>query len=410
LSLETTSNRGDVATVCLTPAEPETLDPRHPVGVPPTDVASLPHSAVWSPPGPWPVYVGTVFWKDQSISTTEDNRVCAGLRGEAVLAPSGRARIQVGAESSNDTTRFAIATEQVKVTGKQAAQGQTPHILLTPRLGVDAAGDVSVRGTTTLGADLVIHPSQQAHADTPAGMTFAPIDEPTVASPWTFYRTQVDRNGRSVDQLRIEIAHPGEGGDPTRNRFVVGTYDQYGFRPCLTVNADRTVIAHHDVTVDGSLRRSPSGVDRNDPRYASAAIDGFVQGFLGAAHGITHRIVGDLNAVALAVTVSKETDAGPTEGKPFGYTVTVTNFGSAAATNGQIHIVISINKLVKGHAIVVPDVPNLTLEPGIPFQEDLSFPVDATADSVLRIEALALAVGPAANVVSATAKFSATVR
>ncbi|RYF56694.1 MAG: hypothetical protein EOO27_17640 [Comamonadaceae bacterium] len=320
--------------------------------------------------------------------------------------------MQVGAESSNDTTRFAVATEQVNATGKQAAQGQTPHIPLTTRLAVDAAGDVSVRGTTTLGADLVIHPSQQAHADTPAGMTFAPIDEPTAASPWTFYRTQVDRNGRSVDQLRIEIAHPGEGGDPTRNRFVVGTYDKYGFRPCLTVNADRTVIAHHDVTVDGSLRRSPSGVDRNDPRYASAAIDGFVQGFLGAAHGITHRIVGDLNAVALAVTVSKATDAGgPTQDESFSYTVTVTNFGSAAATNGQIHIVISINKLVQRHAIVVPDVPDLTLEPGIPFKEDLSFDVpENTAESELRIEALALAVGPAANVVSATGDFTAAIQ
>ncbi|MDI9978799.1 hypothetical protein [Rhodococcus sp. IEGM 1307] len=405
LSLESTSNRGDVATVCLTPADPDTLDPRHPVGVPPTDVASRPHSAVWSPPGPWPVYLGTVCWNDQSISTTADNRVCVGLRGEAVVAPSGRARMQIGAESSNDTTRFAVATEQVKATGNQATQDEVAHgkpFPLTTRLCVDATGNVSVCGTTTLGGDLVIHPPAKASADTHTGIKFAHTQEPVAASPWTLYRTRVVRQGRSVDQLRIEIAHPGDGGDPTRNRFIVGTRDASDesdvFHPCLTVNADCTVIAHDCIEVRGQLRRSPASVDRNDPRYAGAAVDGFVQGFTSAARGIA----GVLTDIVLAVTVSS--DDTPTQGENFSYAVTVTNSGSVAATSGQIYVTISIAeedqpfKAQRFERLVA----NATFKPGVSGPQSGTFRVPPAAEGTLKVSAIALAVSPGANVVSAT--------
>ncbi len=118
LSLSSSSNRRDVTGVCLTPAD--TVDPRRPPGVQSTEVAYQPPSAVGDEPRPWPVYLGRVCWEKQVVSISEDNRVYTGLRGEAVEAPSGRARLQIGAESSSDSTRFAIATERVAVAGGAA--------------------------------------------------------------------------------------------------------------------------------------------------------------------------------------------------------------------------------------------------------------------------------------------------
>ncbi|WP_192582112.1 hypothetical protein [Rhodococcus wratislaviensis] len=405
LSFASTSNRGDVTTVCLTPAD--TLDPRRPPGVPSGDVAYQPQSAVGASPGPWPVYLGRVCWTDQAMRITEDNRVYAGLRGEAVVAPSGRARLQIGAESSTDTTRFAVATEQADTTGNEATPGQAVHgsrLPHTTRLGVDAAGNVSVCGTTTLGGDLVIHPPTQAPADTHTGIRFAHTDEPIAASPWTFYRTRVVRSGRFVDQLRIEIGHPGDGGDPTRNRFVVGTRDAPDvFHPCLTVNADCTVIAHDDIKVRGQLRRSPASVDRNDPRYAGAAVDGFVQGFVGAARGIAGVLT------PLAATVSGKDTATP--GENFSYTVTVTNSGSVAATSGQIYVTISIAEEAESFETqsFVRLVENATFEPGISDPHPGTFG-DLGASGTLKVSALVVAVGPAANVVSATGDFTAAIQ
>jgi hypothetical protein len=313
--------------------------------------------------------------------------------------------MQVGAESSNDTTRFAVATEQVKATGSQATQDEVTHgkpFPLTTRLCVDEAGNVSVCGTTTLGGDLVIHPPTKASADTHTGIKFAHTQEPVAASPWTFYRTRVVRQGRSVDQLRIEIAHPGDGGDPTRNRFIVGTRDASDesdvFHPCLTVNADGTVIAHDCIEVRGQLRRSPATVDRNDPRYATAAVDGFVQGFTGAARGIA----GVLTDIVLAVTVSS--GGTPTQGQDFSYTVTVTNSGSVAATSGQIYVTISIAEVAERFVTRLFErlVKNATFEPRISHPHSGTFGVPFDASGKLKVSAIALAVTPAATVVSAT--------
>ncbi len=194
-------------------------------------------------------------------------------------------------------------------------------------------------GASTLRGDLVICPIPQLTPGEHTGVKFARTVLPTAASPWTLYRTQFDAMAvRSISW--IELAHPGKGGDPTRNRFIVGTSDESGaFCRCLTVRADCTVIAHQDLAVTGSLMRSPSEVDRNDPRYAQAAIDAFVQGFVGAAQGV----VGALSAVALSVTVSSSSEGPPTAGNIFSYTVTLTNSGSIAATSGQIYVLISID-------------------------------------------------------------------
>ena len=138
LSLSSSSNRRDVTTVCLTPAD--TVDPRRPPGVQSTEVAYQPQSAVGDEPRPWPVYLGRVCWEKQVVSISEDNRVYTGLRGEAVEAPSGRARLQIGAESSSDSTRFAIATEQVAVAGGAALGDAEETSRLTTQLVVDAPG------------------------------------------------------------------------------------------------------------------------------------------------------------------------------------------------------------------------------------------------------------------------------
>jgi uncharacterized repeat protein (TIGR01451 family) len=384
---------GDVVTVCVSPAG--SVDPHRPPGVPPTDLSYPPHMAVHPAPGAWPVYLGRVKKIGAEVTVDEDGRVWVTATGEAVTAPSGRARLQVGADSSTDPARFAVATK---------ASGD-PEGPMATRMTIGAAGDLTVTGATTLSGGLEIFTPKSLSDDTHTGVRFRPTATPAAAAPWTCYRTRVERNGRTVDRLVVEILHPGKGGDPAGNRFVVGTNDLVGgnkvFRPCLSVDADGTVTVHGALQVTGLVAESPIEADPADPRFAEAAAAGFVQGSVGTA-----TTVDGYFAPRLAVAVTSE--ATPIAGSPYTYTVTVTNIGTAAASYGEVHVVIAIDGQTAFAGRVLA---NATFRPGHPTMVDPPlFDVPPGSEtSELTISAVALAVGPAANVVSADAGLTATI-
>lgn len=375
----------DVATVCIAPAGP--VDPHHPPGVPPDLPAQPPHAAVGPAPGPWPVFLGRV---PAAGAPKPDGRVLAGLVGEEVRAPSGRARLQLGPESTADPTRFTIATEQ---------PDGPPRV----RVGVDVDGDLTVHGPARFDGDLAVLPIEQG------GIGFAPAPTPAQAAPWSWYRTRVERDGRPVDQLRIEIGHPGDGGDPATQRFVVGVHGRVKgsdtFLPCLSVDAAGTVTVHGKLRVGGLLSEGPIGT--TDPRVVAAAGTNFASGVLGTAAELAERFAAARFFVpTLKVSLEGDTDA--FAGHPFAYKVTVSNTGTAPATHSQLFVVVGINRDRVSTERVLDDV---TIAPGPATAVNGVFAVPGNAaNSELTVDVRAVGVSPVAAVVDAQAVLTRTVK
>jgi hypothetical protein len=398
---------GGVTVVCLGPVR--TVDPRRPPGVPPGDVTALPHRAVGPAPGAWPVYLGRVTWTASTVQVDEAGRVLAGLTGESVAAASGRARMQVGAESTG-APRFAVATEQAGAEQPGAEPGVEPAAAgqagLRTRLRIDAAGDLTVEGATTVHDDLVLlPPAAPPPRGTHTGLRFDSVPAPAAAAPWTLYRTRVERDGRPVDQLRIEIGHPGEGGDPTLHRFVVGARrvdTSTVFAPCLSVDAAGTVIVHGDLEVTGAVFEGPVPADPDDPRFADASAGTFVRG----AAGTATRVDGFF---AAALEVSVLIPPNQVAGTQLNCALTVTGAGTAPVTDGQVHVVMALGATVVYQQQVAG---GLRIPPGtdvpVPLVPAFLLPNSAGV-AQLTVSVVALGVGPSVNVVSARGEATATI-
>jgi hypothetical protein len=245
--------------------------PRAPVEVPAADVPFLPHRT--SPDDPaleWPVYLGTIKLDGETITfVPESPHPFATLTGELVTAPSGRARMQVGTELQSDTRRFAV----------RVADGSGKWI---ERIGIDREGRTYITGNTTVTNSLSTPTPRLLRLRLgPARLlNFRRLAAtPAAAAPWQVYRTSVKEDKTTVQQLRFEIQHPGDKGDPTVNRFAVGTRDAAGlFSACFSVSADCTLTIEGDVTVGGQLVEGPIQADASDPRFGALVAQNWVQG------------------------------------------------------------------------------------------------------------------------------------
>ena len=204
----------------------------------------------------WPVFLGQIARERPDLSQptvytyrvvqAEANRPYAGLVGEAIVAPSGRARMQLGAESRADDRRFALFLQDPQATGALRPR---------PSLEVGADGAVAVRGTTTVHGDLTI---DGGALEFNVGVARSPQ-----ARPWQIYQT-VDRrplaSGATADaapqteethELRVEMKQSGKG----LNKVVIGAWsaDDQAFKPCLTVADDCQVTVHGNLIVQGIL-------------------------------------------------------------------------------------------------------------------------------------------------------------
>jgi hypothetical protein len=246
----------------LTVATQQPVDPRTPPGVP---VADLTTGAVQveEPSRPWPVYLGRIARRPPGdpvpFRLAAVRRPYAGLRGAVVDGLPGRARLELGG-SAADRLGLAIRTEDDKGG-------------LVRRVEVDADGRLSahagaeLRGVGLVGgmirpASLRLLAQWPNRRRTSAQLGFAePLPPPPEqAWPWRIYRTKAKVDDRELDQLRIEIQHPGETDDPARYRLVVGRRGVSGqFEPSLTVRANGIVTVEGHLVPKGPVTQGAAG-------------------------------------------------------------------------------------------------------------------------------------------------------
>jgi hypothetical protein len=150
-----------------------------------------------------------------------------------------------------------------------------------PALEVAPAGEVSLRGG-----------ARMDHVRA-TRLAFPPGLEPEAPRPRSFYAVSDPESGGTT--LRLEIADPGDAGDPSRHMLRIMTR---GRKECLRIAADGSVGRTDDPPLDApvasprritgqisatELVRQPLAADSSDPDVLAALVNGFLEGAAAAA-------------------------------------------------------------------------------------------------------------------------------
>lgn len=401
------------ARVCLTVAGDTDIDPRLPPGIPDADLEPDPHQALTGEPAKrWPVYLGQVMRQGDGYRLDLANRPYATLVGEVVVAPSGRAQMQVGAEEAGDRKRFVVSLPDEE--GRFAEH-----------LAIDREGDATIRGDTTVDdGNLVIAEAEarqvplvasdlarlcgrqqgQMAEDQSWGIAFEALDAPPEeAAPWQIYRTTKASDDGPINQLLFEVGHPGDESDPTRYGLSVGYADVEGaFIPCLTVRADCTVVVHGDLAAKAQVLQGPIEPDPSDPRFAAAVLDAWGRGVSGSAATVDGIYAGDLS-----IRFEGFGEGGVFAGNTLSYTVVIRNTGRGSITTMEAHESVAINDTVARQVAIASGV---TVASGMAEEVDRTFEVPSSASGEVRVGVMALGLGPAGTPVSASGEFTVTIQ
>jgi hypothetical protein len=230
---------------------------RQPPGVPAGDVNFDPSRTPPDDPlDRWPVYLGMAQRgrpgpnKPYVYSVDLSDRPYAGLVGEAIRAPSGRARVQIGSEKRDDRRRFAVFLQDAA-----AARAGQPVEELEPRLEIDQDGSLTMRSQTTVYGDLTVDGGS---------LIFGVGSAQVKGAPWRMYHTIVEppknTNTPPREQLRIEMAGPGSRGKGWSNEVAIGHWSAQAnkFVPCLIVADDCTVTVNGTLVVNGKISQQSS--------------------------------------------------------------------------------------------------------------------------------------------------------
>jgi hypothetical protein len=252
--------------------DPSYPNRRQPKGVPDS---AIPFDPSQTPPDDprlvWPVFLGQVTWdpknQDQPYSVDPADRPCVGLVGEGIVAPSGRAWMQIGAERATDANRFAVVIPEAE----SGSSDQAPQ----PRLAIDTSGAVSIRGETTVQGDLTV-------AGGAVALLAGPARSPDAPWPWHIYHVEDEKQARH--ELRIEMG--ASGG----NQVVVGSWSAQdkAFQPCLTIADDCTVTVHGNLVVEGRIEQAaPAATPQLSPDAERFIQAGYLSGIGGASALVT---------------------------------------------------------------------------------------------------------------------------
>jgi len=256
--------------------DPGFLNRRRPEGVSPGDV-SFP-AYLDSPDDParfFPVYLGTVtraVEEGGAPGVDLGGRPYAGLVGEGIAAPSGRAAVQIGTQDDNDPNRVAVYVALAD-----------PVEAARPRIAFRTDGTAELRGDTTIAGNLAIHGG---------AAEFQPGDERDPGDPpWRVYH--VEDAVKDTHELRIEMAGAAVGATPGLHQVVIGSWrkavDATGaetekFHPCLTIADDGTVTVHGNLVVAGSVVADAGEAAAGLTREAESFVrGGFLTGIGGAS-------------------------------------------------------------------------------------------------------------------------------
>lgn len=221
----------------LTEAD-DTLDARHPPGVPDGDLDFPPQYTAPEQERPWPVLLGTINRSATTGETTVDTsrRRYAGVVAASVLHPTGAARLTLGPATPQDATLFAV----------YGPKDPRPHLSINHAGATTAHGGLTVDGVLHLdNGALELPPPNAPTTPPPATQAAAPTEAAEGPKAW---QISTVRNGEGRELRVLLPAEPG-------NSLVVGAFsqDKSAFTPCLTVASDRTVTVHGTLHVQGDL-------------------------------------------------------------------------------------------------------------------------------------------------------------
>lgn len=242
-----------------------------------------------SPQSYWPVFLGQIINdpanQQQPLAARLDNRPYAGLVGEAVIAPSGRAKVQIGAERAADQRRFVVYTrdESAQQAASTSSSGTQPSTDLQPRLDIDQQGEINVRGDASIYGNLTMAGGAiEFEAGTARSKEKA---------AWNIYHL-AEENNQGIEELRVEMAATPTGGVSGKNQVVIGAWfkgpDETGqekeiFHPCLTIDDNCTVTVHGNLVVKGQIDAPRTGGGQLSGDARSFAAGALMSGIVGTS-------------------------------------------------------------------------------------------------------------------------------
>ena len=255
----------------------------------------------------WPVYLGRVAFEPENLTILASKRPYTHLKSSQLATPSGEVQLGVGREQLDDPVHFNVSID-----------GQ-------PRLTVDGQGKTAVYAKTHLQKEMVLESGSQLYFD-------QSIASPEVAAPWNLYKTAVVTEKKVTNQLRVELFHPGDKGNPADNQLVVGYWDDDQFVKCFQVGADKTVTVYKNVEMQPGkqINEGPVEMDLADERFAATLLGNMVSGMSSAAPQVD-AIYNMPFEIRVALSSSPNN-----EDLTFDYTVTISNLTEAEVTNIQL--------------------------------------------------------------------------
>lgn len=299
------------------------------------------------------VYLGRVTRAGAGHDVSAQHRRYAGLTGWAVVAPDRRTRMNLDAAYAGDPRRFVIAT---------GPDGRTE------RIRIDRDGRAALTGNTVVrGVRL------EPHGGRPSGLGFPePADPPEAAAPWRISRIAA----AGADTLRVEIGHPGTGGDPALHTVAIGTRA----KPLLTTSADGITTVHGHLSVGGGIVEGPVTPDISDPRLGALLLGAWSTANATAGLKLDERYRG-----ALTVTARQQ-------GQPNGYGVSAKNTGKVPL--GPVVLAASAATAAGQSSYVVVRAATLAVGATLSTSGAVTLPPVAGQHRV-EVTAVAVGVGPA---------------
>jgi hypothetical protein len=358
----------------------EPLEPRRPPGVTRTSLEFEPHAA--PPDGnvpAWPVYLGRLTPSAAggpgmpAYDVDLGRRPYAGLVGESVRNPRGSEGLRIGGDAGG------VAVELRDAAGT-----------LTEPLSVDAAGDTTVRADTALSGELSI---AGIGADA-GGLSLTPLAAtPEAPAPWRAYRTVVTEGQATLDQLRLEVGHPGDKGDPLRYALGIGSARADGtFERYLTLMSNCTVVVDGDVSVEGLVSYGPLAADPDNPRFRSAVLLRWMRGITQAGSSLDQGYAAELSVSELSLGADDVT-------RQVTLDVTLTNTGPVPISSVRAAVVFvgdADDEVVRGLLID----PAIDMEPGDFEELGGTFDLSGTSANEISVTVGAGGLGPAGTPVA----------
>lgn len=226
---------------------------------------------------------------------------------------------------------------------------------------------------------------------------------PEVAAPWQIYRTSIQEGPRTIKQLRIEIGHPGDKGDPKLSRLVIGTRDGDNFSPCLTVTSDCEVTIEGSLTVSGELIRGPITPDLGDPRFTDEIANQWALGTLIAEEKLGGLFSG-VNSGELSALITDDQER-RLDGRiiapdqPLSYFFLIRNTSTSTITNIQLYVNATFGDDSRPEKLPPTQ---FSLTPGENRLVEASAPLDPGGnEGLINISVSVLGVGPQPKVIAA---------